>query len=176
MITIRYGPLPDGQDGRRRGRSGERRDTLQLDWPEWELAAPLVLGTTQREYVARVRDGSFSRPLGSDPSSLTIALRYHPYLRKPADLRHWAQDLIEIVGLQGRYVDMLWGDLNWGEWRFHSQSIPMDVFGIVPAARAPEDPLPQGMYPKQIDFSITLRADAINITVDSGAVGVTNDV
>lgn len=177
MLTIRYGPVPGNSldTKRREGETGDRPQVLQLDWPAWEVAAPVVLGGTHREYVARVRTGSYTVPLEADPETFTLPLRYLPYQRRELQT-HWARDLIAIMGLRGRYFDMLWGDLHWGEWRLLAHSIPMDVFGITPELRAPEDPLPQGMYPKQVDFSLTLRADKLTIRIESGEVGVVDIV
>lgn len=161
MITIRYGAIPGDElqpDGRRGDATGDRENVLQLDWPEWDLLSGPVVSFTERNHVVRTRTGSYTIPLASDPAALDIMLQFTPYLRDE-DRSHWMMTPAQIAGLRRQWVDVLSGNLEYGEWLLVTCQISPKEQGIIPEDVVVTPAVPQGFYSKAVEVSLRFTAD-----------------
>ena len=175
MITIRYGAIPGDEllpDGRRGDATGDRENVLQMDWPEWDLLSGPMVSFTERNHVVRTRTGSHTIPLASDPTGLDIMLRFTPYLRGDDDRSHWLAVPLQLAALRRQWVDILSGNLEYGEWLLVTCSISPKEQGVIPPDPAVTPPVPQGAYPKSVEVSLRFTADQPEVVIPTLRNGV----
>ena len=167
MITIRYGAIPGNMtpDGRRGDATDDRPNALQLDWPEWETISGPLVSFTERNHILRTRDGTFTIPLASDAAQMDMMLKFTPYLRDENDRPHWMTVPLQLAGLRRQWVDILNGNLEYGEWLLVSCSIGPKEQAINPPNTGVTPPIPQGFHAQAVEVSLKFTADQPEIVV-----------
>ena len=168
MITIRYGLIPGDTllpDGRRGTATGDRQNALQLDWPEWETISGPMVSFTERNHQLRTRDGSYTIPLASDPAGLDMMLKFTPYLRPEDDRPHWMTVPLQLAGLRRQWVDVLNGNLEYGEWLLVSCSINAKEQAIVPPNTGVTPAIPQGFQSQSVEVQLRFTADQPGVVI-----------
>ena len=169
MITFRSGLIPEqGTPGPRGDLVGERPRRLLLSWPEWAIVGNWVIGSPNRYYSAKIRGGSRTQVLGSDPSTMSFTLKFVPYLRgeisgRTAPNQHWMIDLNKVLALKGQWVDIFWGNDGLGEWLIVDVTTTMGAFGVDPLVTGNVQ-LDPGAYPKEVVVQFRAIADSVELS------------
>ena len=163
MITLRYGN-PNNE--------GVRPNVVSFQYPLWELDGPIVETDDNRVFTAKVFGGSNTHALGSDPSTLRIALKCVPLRNAndggtPTPLPvNYLTEARKVVPLKGQEVDMFWGADEWGTWTFKKVNIQYEVPTSYESELLRRQNL-QGLYFKEIKVVMEFIADTFDVTPDT---------
>lgn len=167
MITIRYGEI-EGQepDGKRGAAVADRPQSIDLEWPDWDITGGPTWTHSVRRHTVPIRGGSYTEILGEDPATFTITLEYIPYIHiipaeRFGEIRtggaggKWTEQPTQVALVRGQWVDLLMGEEDMGEWFLYDVQITPGDIGIVP----PQGDVPQGMYGRSVEVRLQFLQD-----------------
>lgn len=149
MITFRYG-TPDDE--------GNRPDSLDLNWPEWEFNNRLSFDTRRRVHSAKTFGRSQTNFTGYDPETFRIPLIYRHYRRQNPTRRHWHEPISSVQQLVGQEIDVFYGRDELGTWKLEATRVEYDQPALVPEVGG-QNPAPQGAYFKETYVTLELISD-----------------
>ena len=137
---------------------------IRLDYPAWEVSAPLAVVRSSRTAVVPVAEGTFVRPLGKMEVRHTISVAYVPQRR--ASPTHWYVPISSLEALVGQEVGYYIGrDYLGGNWVMERVNASLEDIGFgMPTAGQ------RGvLFAKRIPVTISLVSAPENVRYDVGA-------